>query len=82
LAPKSEREEGFSSSVTQFQHLTHFDYRASSSSSMFGVRRGGDVVRVVVAGDTGTGKTCLVQAAPLFPHCDGVPITIIDTSSR
>jgi len=49
---------------------------------MLGVRRGGDVVRVVVAGDTGTGKTCLVQAAPLFPHCDNVPVTIMDTSSR
>ncbi|AES96214.1 mitochondrial Rho GTPase 1 [Medicago truncatula] len=49
---------------------------------MVGVRRGGDVVHVVVAGDSGTGKTSLVHGAPRFLHCDGVPIKIIDTSSR
>ncbi|GAU48096.1 hypothetical protein TSUD_238350 [Trifolium subterraneum] len=46
-------------------------------------------VRVVVAGDSGTGKTNLVNAASihqvpetLASNYDGVPITIIDTSSR
>jgi hypothetical protein len=63
-------------------NFTHTEGRVSSSSSMVGVRRGGDVVRVVVAGDSGTGKTSLVHGAPRFLHCDGVPIKIIDTSSR
>lgn len=67
------------------------------SRSAAGVRTG---VRVVVAGDRGTGKSSLISAAAsdAFPeyvpavlpptrlpsdfYPDGVPVTIVDTSSR
>ncbi|XP_058774841.1 mitochondrial Rho GTPase 1-like [Vicia villosa] len=54
--------------------------------------RGYAVVRIVVAGDRQTGKSSLIHAAGykfpnkatpvLPPFCDGVPVQIIDTSSR
>ncbi|GAU42768.1 hypothetical protein TSUD_239310, partial [Trifolium subterraneum] len=67
--------------------------KESSSKSIH--QRRPAVVRVVVAGDSQTGKSSLIHAAAgykigtkvsqnpvLPPYCDAIPITLIDTSSR
>ncbi|PNX82898.1 mitochondrial rho GTPase 1-like protein [Trifolium pratense] len=51
-----------------------------SFSSQHVNRRNGAEVRVVIAGDSQTGKSCLFFRAPTFPHCDGLWVRLIDTS--
>ncbi|XP_045812650.1 mitochondrial Rho GTPase 1-like isoform X2 [Trifolium pratense] len=67
--------------------------KASSSKSI--QRRRPPIVRIVVAGDSQTGKSSLIHVAAgykagtrvfknpvLPPYCDAIPIKLIDTSSR